>query len=101
VITAIVPAFNTWRVPRFRQCVLLSANPVFLESLVRPPEQLQAIPFDNNLGLHSPCSSVRDARHIFRIEKVRKAAKSCRNYTGAVADARLYFDSITLATIKV
>ncbi len=39
-VTATVLAFNAWRVPRFRQCVLLFANLVFLGSFVRSPEQL-------------------------------------------------------------
>ena len=39
-VTATVLAFNAWRVPRFRQCVLLFANLVFLGSFVRSPAQL-------------------------------------------------------------
>jgi alginate O-acetyltransferase complex protein AlgI len=38
--TATVLAFNTWRLPLFRQCVLLVANLVFLASFVQSVQQL-------------------------------------------------------------
>jgi alginate O-acetyltransferase complex protein AlgI len=39
-VTATVLAFNAWRLPVFRQCVLLVANLVFLASFVQSPLQL-------------------------------------------------------------
>jgi alginate O-acetyltransferase complex protein AlgI len=39
-VTATVLAFNAWRRPLFRQCVLLAANLVFLASFVQSPVQL-------------------------------------------------------------
>ena len=39
-VTATVLAFNAWRLPLFRQCVLLAANLVFLASFVQSPVQL-------------------------------------------------------------
>jgi hypothetical protein len=48
---------------------------------------IQAIPFES-----TACGSVRDARHIFSIEKISKAAKSCSNYT----DLSLMRDSISI-----
>jgi len=39
-VTATVLAFNTWRLPLFRQCVLLVANLVFLASFVQSVQQL-------------------------------------------------------------
>lgn len=63
-------------------------------------DERESRPGSKHFFFREPFGSVRDARHIFSIEKILKAAKSCSNH-GAVADARLYFDSITLATIKV
>ncbi len=39
-VTAIVIAFNAWRLPDYRQCVLLVANLVFLASFVQSAGQL-------------------------------------------------------------
>jgi alginate O-acetyltransferase complex protein AlgI len=39
-VTAAVLAFNAWRLPIYRQCVLLVANLVFIASFVKSPEQL-------------------------------------------------------------
>jgi alginate O-acetyltransferase complex protein AlgI len=39
-VTATVLAFNAWRLPIFRQCVLLAANIVFLASFVQSPAQV-------------------------------------------------------------
>jgi alginate O-acetyltransferase complex protein AlgI len=39
-VTATVLAFNAWRLPLFRQCVLLAANLLFLASFVQSPSQL-------------------------------------------------------------
>ena len=39
-VTATVLAFNAWRLPVFRQCVLLAANLLFLASFVQSLEQL-------------------------------------------------------------
>jgi alginate O-acetyltransferase complex protein AlgI len=39
-VAATVLAFNAWRLPRYRQCVLLAANLLFLASFVQSPIQL-------------------------------------------------------------
>ena len=39
-VTATVLVFNTWRLPLFRQCVLLVANLLFLASFVQSAQQL-------------------------------------------------------------